>query len=325
MGKLGRAACIFLPMVATIMAAILIVIGVMLGQTSTAGGLVQKQYFMRLDTRYITIPDNLDLIPGTNLDNLVANKANINTKVQGAVKDLGIKEFYTAGFWGYCSGTYDKNNNTENVVCSKPKALFSFNIVDIINSEKKSGAADLKFPDDVTKVFNTVNAVSRITWILFMIGIVATGVEFVVGWFGLLSRWGSCCTTIVANIAFIALLGGAVMNTALYAIMSSAFNKTYGNFGVKAYFNNYTYGTMWAGVAFSLAAAIFWLMSTCCCSGRRDSVMKGNGSRGFNDKSAASNYERVPGPYQTPLMGQGAGYQQSYGNSSYEPMRHQQV
>jgi hypothetical protein len=324
-------------MVGTIATAVLIVIAVFIGQTSTNGGLVESNYFVQLDTRNLNIKDALaGGTFGDIVDRVGAGGAN-NIQGGGSAKELGVSEWYRAGFFGYCTGHFNKDQSTTTDNCTTSKAYFIFNIVDIINEGNNGKRQNLTFPSEVNKVLKTFGSLSRISFTLFAIGLLATVIEFAVGWFGLLSRWGSCCTTIVANVAFIALFGGALFNTIVYSLMAASFNKTYGQFGVKAEFHRHTYAIMWLGVAISFGAAFFWLLSTCCCSGRRDRIVRGdkNGKRSAygNEKPfGQSEYQRVPSPYTAPLMGE-----QSHGTvgggphpgasypTTYEPMRHQQV
>ena len=97
--------------------------------------------------------------------------------------------------------------------------------------------------------------------------------------------------------------------------------------------------TVWLGVAFSLAAGLFWLVSSCCCSGRSNRI------KGYGDGAARSRYRDEQGPYQyerveSPLRGGGqkAGYQTGPGYqapnvplndrggpTAYEPFRHEDV
>ena len=61
---------------------------------------------------------------------------------------------------------------------------------------------DVNFPDSVKKVSKAVSAASKVMMAMYVLGTVSTIITFAVGWFGLLSRWGSCVTTIFADVRF---------------------------------------------------------------------------------------------------------------------------
>ncbi|KAF3909316.1 hypothetical protein ABW20_dc0109546 [Dactylellina cionopaga] len=327
MGRGARAVCVSLPLLATAAAAILIVISTFVGQTNSGNGFLNGLYFLRLDTRYINAPSELADVPGTNLDNLALDKLGVDLSIQNTANLVGVADFYQAGLFSYCSGTYD--NATQAFVvqnCSSPSGSFVFNIIDIINAEAKTGK-NLTFPSKVNDFFGAVKALTRAQYVCFIVGIIATGAEFILGFFGFLSRWGSCVTTIAAIVAFLGLLSGSVLNIALYLALSKTFDATYNTFGVRGEINRKVYSLMFIGVAVSLGAMLFWTLSTCCCSGRRDKVMKGGNER--SSKSPVKGYERVTSPY----MGGGGPapppqqFGQTYGSKEgpYEPMRHTAV
>lgn len=153
----------------------------------------------------------------------------------------------------------------------------------------------------------------------YILGLITTTATFAVGWFGLISRWGSCVTTILADvwfsappnllvsntnvknpqIAFFFLLTASIISTALYYSMREAYNKALGAFSVYASTNMQMYNATWLAVAFSLAASVFWMLSTCCCSGRRARVMgtEHGPNKAVNTGSRGQGYERIAAPY----------------------------
>lgn len=83
--------------------------------------------------------------------------------------------------------------------CSKTSVSYVFDIEKIVDD----GVGDsnkVNFPENVQKVQKGVAAISKAMMACYVIGFVATVVTAVVGWFGLLSRWGSCVTTIFADV-----------------------------------------------------------------------------------------------------------------------------
>ena len=150
--------------------------------------------------------------------------------------DLGIPDFYVSYLWNYCSGEVDEggreaprpdsrefdrdrnsskksssNNNSNNssnsskeqwkiTRCSNSKAGYTFNVENIIQNDAER---DIRFPKEVEKVQKAVNVVSKFMVACYVIGAIASIVTFCVGWFGLLSRWGSCVTTIFADVGLL--------------------------------------------------------------------------------------------------------------------------
>ena len=121
--------------------------------------------------------------------------------------ELGLADFYTSYLWNYCSGTI--GNDTGSLTwtieqCGKPSATFHFDVVQIFKVDSaangKTGIPDGTLPDAIRKVNNAIKVVSNVMVAMYVCGIIASGVTFLVGWFGLLSRWGSCVTTIFADV-----------------------------------------------------------------------------------------------------------------------------
>jgi len=319
MGKAGRFACILTPMLLTL-ASLCCVLIVMIGGTNKNSGMISGLYFLRIDTRFIDTPENIDLIPGTDWDNQL-----LKSGFNATASELGLDDFYTSSLWNYCSGKvsgdkWDINN------CGKPSASYSFDPIRILDVEAEG--KDVNFPDSVKKVSKAVSAASKVMLAMYVLGTISTIITFAVGWFGLLSRWGSCVTTIFADIAFFFLLTASIISTALYVSIREAFNKALKEFSVNAQINRQMFTITWLSVAFSLGACIFWMLSTCCCSGRRSRVMgtdhKGKGKSSSPIGGGKAGYERIATPYHggsgsgTKPMSE-VGKKQAAG---YEPFRH---
>ncbi|KAL7269519.1 hypothetical protein RUND412_007814 [Rhizina undulata] len=283
MGKLGRFACILTPMLCTLLSLILTMI-ILVGGTNKSSAPVSNVYFFLIDTRYIQTPSSLSLLDSTTLDDALL-KTGLNSTT---ASEWGLKDFYTSSLWNYCGGTVSNGTWTIDE-CGTPSANYSFDPVTIIES---SGTHSVEFPTSVKNIIKAIHVTSRVMIACYLIGFMATALTFVIGWFGLLSRWGSCVTTIIADIAFFFLLTASIIATAIYVALRTAFNKVLEDFAVKAYINNNTLAIAWAGVGFALAASVFWMLSTCCCSGRTSRVM--------NARAPAEprGYQRVASPYE---------------------------
>lgn len=293
----------------------------MVGGTNKGNTWISDIYFFRVDTRLITTVDSIDVLPGTSLDDDL-----LKTGFKGG-EALGLEDFYTAHLWNYCSGsiTVDGSKETWKVTdCSKPKTTFHFDIYEIFKLDSdangKDGLTEDDIPDSVTKVDKAIKVVSNVMVAMFCCGLVGLVVTFVVGWFGLLSRWGSCVTTIFADVAFFFILAASIIATALYATLKEGFNRGLKDFGAVANLNNKTLIIMWLGVGFAFGASLFWMFSTCCCSGRSRKIM------GHSDRSGSGSYEKAPytyervaAPYAPTSQVHAPGAQAAVG---YEPYRH---
>jgi hypothetical protein len=319
MGKLGRFACILTPMLCTLAS---LVATVLLLSSGTRKSVLPSMYYIKVDVRRISLSGTIDVLSGTNLD------PKIKTGITSAnAQELGLHDFYTSYMWNYCSGNVTDNKWTTEQ-CEKPKTGYTFDVENIIAQE---GKKEVTFPDSVKKVQRAVNVVSKFMVACYVLGAVATGVTFIVGWFGLLSRWGSCVTTIFADIAFGFLLVASICATVLAYSLKGAFNKAFDSFGVDATVGNSWISTTWIATAFAFAASVFWMMSMCCCSGRASRVMGDReGKRAMKVERTPYTYERVASPY---LGGAGnaphtAVPMQTYGvepKPGFEPMRQSHV
>lgn len=100
---------------------VVFIVLVELGNTRI-GPILNQIYFIKLDLS--------DIIPVS-----VPNAVLINSIAQS----LGLHDFYTVGLWGFCEGY-----NGEGVTfCSKPKTLYWFNPIEIVQSELLYGATSI--------------------------------------------------------------------------------------------------------------------------------------------------------------------------------------
>ncbi|KAI5805035.1 SUR7/PalI family-domain-containing protein [Geopyxis carbonaria] len=287
MGKAARFACIFLPMIATLVS-LFCCLSLLVAGTNKSIGALNVMYHYKVDTREIKI----------------------------GAKDLKLQDFYNSYMWNYCDGSV-KGSNYEVENCQKAKSNYAFNIEQVIDDK-----VDKNVVPDTNVIKNAQKAVTTLTKFMtacYVLGFIATCVTFVVGWFGLLSRWGSCVTTIFADVAFLFLLVASSCATAISYSLKGAFNKAYDEWGLKIIVGQKFMSVTWFCVAAALAASIFWTMSMCCCSGRTSAVMN-NKKRAGTKAEHTGGYQRVASPYtgstsSVPMQPYGA-------RPGMEPMRH---
>ncbi|KAI9682022.1 MAG: hypothetical protein M1817_000076 [Caeruleum heppii] len=331
MGKAGRLACIFLPMILTLASLICLVL-VALGGTNSRSSALNNLYFFKADTTNFRADASVNVLPGTDIDDTILDKiANApDAVVDEAKEQLDIKDFYTVALWGYCSGTTDEQSNATDVEsCSKPRARYYFDPIAVWKLNN-SLLAD-KFPDELETGLRTYRAVTGWMYVAYVISLCATVATLLVGVLAIFSRWGSLVTTIVASTAAIFTLAASGTATGLYGALSGTLNSLLKNHGIRASLGRSMMITTWLATAFSCAAAIFWLASVCCCSGRTGADKKTRVPKNTHD------YERVGSPYGgqrmsgVPMRNLGPGqpgyspHHAGQGSGAYEPYRHGQV
>ena len=328
MGKLGRFACIFTPMAMTIASLVCLVI-VGLGGTNKNSDSLNGLYFFRANTSDINVkPSDINL-PSNPLTDAILNET---TDV--AKKAIGIKDFYHVALWNYCDGDFTKNKsggwNDHVTFCSPRKSEFWFDPVEVWNLNQT--LADHVFSKELKDGLDAYKTASKWMYIAYIVAVISTAVEIVIGISALFSRLGSLATTIVSTVSSVFVVGFALTATILYSTLAGAFNSALKKYNVHGSLGHDIYVWTWLAVLFSFGAGFFWLISSCCCSGRSDRIKgyEDGGRRGA--KPVPYVYERMPSPMpaQPANFHQGVGYQQHgtpLGNmqrgTAYEPYRHE--
>ena len=330
MGKAGRFACVLTPMTLTI-ASLVCLVFVGLGGTNKSSSTLSGLYFFRANTSDVTL-NSTTLSEITSLTDTLTGD---NISTFAGTTALGLQDFYTVSLWNYCDGA----SNGTITYCSPRVTKFWFNpveiwglnntnIEDLFSSELKSG---LKAYEDVVKWM----------FVVYIIAIIATAVEILVGFFALFSRWGSFATTIVSSVSSVAVSVFALVSTIVYAVLAGTFNSALKSYNIHGSLGKSMYVVVWLAVAFEGAAGLFWLLSSCCCSGRSERIKDyGNGGyknsgygigRGVPVQNSPYTYDRVD---DAPLFGGQKMGLQSQGvpmvdmgprNTAYEPFRHENV
>lgn len=335
MGKAARFACILTPMLCTL-ASLIVGIVIIGAGTNKKLDSWNNYYLVKIDTRGILDPSNVsvkDAIKDEASD--AVNKFSpikIGEKSETA-KKLDLEDFYSSYIWNYCYGDIKEGNKWKIGDCKKSSLGYAFSLQRIVDEKSDTDEDTIQYPDSVRKIQKTINASSKIMAYAYLFGMVTTLATFIIGWFGLLSRWGSCATLLFADAACAFLFIASLCATILGYSLKGAINKTQDEFGVKAYVGTKFISATWVCWLFSFGATVFWLFSTCCCSGRTQRVM--------GDRKAAKKgsmlpvvrtpytYERVSSPSPYAVKGAHHGTSDNSlpmhpypGGTSYEPMRH---
>jgi hypothetical protein len=260
---------------------------------------------------------------------------------------MKLKDFYTVALWNYCSGT--KDSKTHALIfdyCGKPQASYWFNPLQVWGLNETGGAGLAgEFPKQVKTAMKTYQTVAKWMFVAYVAAFVTTVVEFIVGIFAVLSRWGSFVTTVISCVSLshpsivianlqskdlthsqassILILLASITSTALYAALAGSFNSALKSFGIRGSLGRPMLSATWLAVAFSWGAGLFWLFSTCCCSGKSN-------TKRVKVEKAPYTYERVASPYMgqsgnhegVKLQDMGQHREGKKGGEAYEPFRH---
>jgi hypothetical protein len=323
-------------------ASLILLIAVGLGGTNKNNDGLNNLYFFRANTSDIR-PD-ADIV---DVPSFISRYLNVS-EADGSNNTV-VKDFYHVSLWNYCAGDlrrdrtfnkYEPSESDDVTECSKRQAQFWFNPVEVWGLDGTE--AEQLFSKQLRDGLKTYKAVAKWMVISYMVAVVATAVEIVIGFFALLSRWGSLATTIASTVSSIFIISFALTATVLYATLTGVFNTALKKYNIHGSLGYNIYVITWIAVLFSCAAGLFWLFSSCCCSGRADRIKgyKDGSTKGFKATHTPYNYQRV----ESPFLGQSGNQQpspsyqkspnpqsgvpmQSMGprSTAYEPFRHEQV
>lgn len=322
MGKVGRFACILTPMCLTLASLICFII-VMTGQMPWKGthapgtALARDLYFFKADTSNITLdPTTIaDKFPDFGIND------DFITELKGVASSKELKDFYQVGLFSYCEGNKDNSTGKETITkCSARKFHFYFNPIEVWGLQNTSVQNVLG--DDFDKGMSAYKKVAGwMNW-AFLITLVLTAIEFVIGFLAIFSRWGSVVTTAISTAQTVFAIAAAATATAMYGTLLGVFKSVLEPYNIEASMGSRMLGVLWLAVAFSIGSGFFWLISVCCCSG------KSSHKKMVVEKTPYT-YERVS----SPAFGAQQGHQlqsssqwpsaktQQGGPTAYEPFR----
>lgn len=229
--------------------------------------------------------------------------------------DSTIADFYDIGLWGYCQGNITDSKTTV-TSCTDPKAEYYFNPSSVLGVSESELEQELG--SGVKKIMKVYKAVSKWMFIAYLIAFIATCAQILVGIFAICSRWGSCVTTIVSIVSFLFTLAASLTSTIMFSIAKGSLGTAMKAYGIEVSMGKNIYAATWLAVAFSMGGTLFWMFSTCCCSGRSPYGHKNRHNRDSRDSITA---EKAPYTYEPigaahPPYGSQA---QAYGDTSYPP------
>ncbi|MCJ1287951.1 hypothetical protein MMC26_007303 [Xylographa opegraphella] len=316
MGKAGRFVCVFIPMVLTI-ASLVFQIIVGLGGTNANNSYLSNIYFLQANATAAAHNSSLINFPANNMTDPADKTAD---------GKIILENFYAIGLWGYCAGS--GANTTGSLLalgqttaqsvdfCTAKQLHFWFDPRTVWGFT--GSFANNMFTNDLNNALGYYEQTAS-KWIstLFILAVVSTAVEILVGIGGLFSRLGSIFTTLASLVTGIFLWSFTILATVTYVGLGSAFNVALKNYGITFYLGRTMFIYMWLAVACSFVSGIFWAFSSCCCSGRsRESAY----NKGTIAQRTPYTYESIDGPaaqyHPTPMNNVGGR------PTAYEPFRH---
>lgn len=316
MGNLGRYACVALPFLLTLASLIALLV-------ATLAGVANKDLYMfQVDVTNLTIspasvsnfinsrspiPEragfhDLSLLEETEdgsgsdtggstsfhdpaLLEEESGSGNGATKTSNiTAADLGLYNVYDITLWGYC---YTPQSGDR--ACTKAKFNWAEDALNMtknnVNTLITASGQNVEIPEEITSAMTAFGTITRWTEIVFIIALVALGIELFFGIFANCSRAFSCITFLIAGVATVAVCTAASLATAMSVVVVGAVEGTAKWYGVSAEFNTRFLAAVWVSAAFAIAAGLFWLFTICCCapdhhkSSRKRGMDRGEGEK----------------------------------------------
>jgi hypothetical protein len=274
------------------------------------------------------VANNTYMVQGSKLvDNLLY-------PLKQSAKNGDLKDFYNVYLWDYCSGNGDKVD-----FCSPRQAKYFFNPVQEWGLNNTL-AEERYIPEAIDKPMAAFQKGTQWLFVVYVIAFFANAAAILVGVFAICSRIGSCITTIVASAATLFTFAAAISSTILFATLVGAWDTALKPYLIDVKLGPKVFALDWLAVAFSVAATMFWALSSCCVSGKSKKrpshekgpagpaniISTGLGKRGYQQLDDQERLLHVQGAHRDVEM-QDTSYSGGSGpykgrESAYEPLRH---
>ncbi|KAH9893001.1 SUR7 protein [Xylariomycetidae sp. FL2044] len=270
----GRYVCVALPFILTVASIICMLIAGLTGVTSN------DLYMFRINitdlqinaTELTNVIDTFENLTSREAASVVwhdndlveARQAPAAAPVSGNItaKALGLDNVYDFTLWGYCVTPDGGKKNCTKAKFDWAESELNLDWLDTLNTLT---GLNVTIPDSIDDSLTLFKTVSRWTQIVYIIAMVALGLELAVGLFTACSRAVSCITWLISGFATLAVIAAAAMMTATGAVVTGSVLGVAHWYGVKANLNTTFLAVIWLGAAFAIGAGLFWLFSICCC------------------------------------------------------------
>ncbi|RYP17969.1 hypothetical protein DL765_004188 [Monosporascus sp. GIB2] len=218
-----------------------------------------------------------------NASSLLSNLDSLEALNGLTAKDLGLAKVYDISLWGYCA-TYQNDSHH----CTKPQfnwaqGRMSENTSVLATLQNIPGANDTAIPRivDGLRAFEQLN---KWTEVVYIIAMIALGLELAVGLFTACSRAVSCVTWLISGIATVFVVGAAAMMTVMASVAVGTIETFGSDQGAHANFHMGFLTVAWLGAALAVAASSFWLFTICCCKPENRPYQKRSRYSGEHEK-----------------------------------------
>ena len=231
--------------------ALVFIILIEIGNTSASQPVLNSIYFLKLDLSHVIALS----VPQAQLINSIA-------------RTLGLHDFYQVGLWNYCQGYGDEVSD-----CSKPKAMYWFDPVEIILSELLAGAT-IALPSSITEALSLVRLASRWMFALYMAGACGSFVSVFITPLSLYSRWASLPIAIFVILTTLCTTAATLIGTVMFMIFQNVVHNAEDDVNIIASLGIKMFIFMWTAAVSTLLGSLVQVGMCCCCTSRRD-VAKG--------------------------------------------------
>ena len=357
MGKAARAVCIFTPWALTVASLVcLAMINLSGWHASTSSSL----YFFQADFT------NLSVSSASTLDNTTA----LTLVLEQAEADGTIDNLYQIHLWNYCtSGTEgsvikncsDRHSNyyfdpvevwglNATTASTSATSTSSSNVIESEIASLKNSTENLEskiLGKSGKEALDAYKHVAKWMFIAYEVSFWSTLATIVCGILAIWSRWGSLFTSLFSIVSSLFTFGAVLTSTVLFGVLVGSLKAILDPYGVSLKLGNHALVVCWLAVLFSVSGTLFWLFSTCCCSGRSNPHHRSNKGglwtaepkgQGYNDHERGrglqvqktGGYESVGSPYMghdgshVPLQQypQQTGHAGGPNTAAFEPYRH---
>lgn len=187
-------------------------------------------------------------------------------------ESIGLHDFYQNSLWGYCEGNI---NETDQVTfCSKPKSMYTFDFLEIFNSELFAGQS-VNIPQSIQDDLGRLHTASHWMFALYIVGVILAFITVLVGLTALCTLFGSCIATFVSLMAFIFIAAATFLAQIMFMIYRNAINDTITELDVTASLGTAMFAFSWTATVAAFVAFFGFLIGICCgTGGRREYAMR---------------------------------------------------
>lgn len=253
----------------------------------------RNNYWLKVDMRWVTDPDMREKWP-------INKKSGFKDyPSQTKASELGLADFYTIGLWNTCEGVFKVDDDDDKPIwkitkCNKAKGDYFFDIIKILKeSSRFRGDGSEDIPNRLRDSRSLAKRFTKVVLFSYVVAVIASGLTFLVGWFGLFSRWGSCVTLIFAEFAMGSTFAGSLLATIIVQSYRGSFRLSRKKLAIDTELNSLVQILAWVAFALAFVASFFWIISSCCCSGKRDKIMGRDEKK--NRKSIDSDGDSIMG------------------------------